>query len=52
MFASENQNQYAQEMIEPLVIAEVSKRKPITPPSAAEMRAELKDTLKDVVFVH
>lgn len=52
MFESENQNQYAQEMIEPLVIAEVSKRKLITPPSEEEIRAELKDILKDVVFVH
>lgn len=52
MFESENQNQYAQKMIEPLVIAEVSKRKPITPPSEEEIRTELKDTLKDVVFVH
>lgn len=52
MFASENQNKYAQDMIEPVVIAEVSNRKPIKAPTEAEMRAELKTTLKDVVFIH
>ena len=52
MFASKNQNEYAQDMIEPLVIAEVSNRKTIKTPTEAEMRAELKATLKDVVFIH
>lgn len=52
MFASKNQYEYAQDMIEPLIIAEVSNRKPIKTPTEAEMRAELKATLKDVVFIH
>lgn len=52
MFASKNQNEYAQDMIEPLVISEVSNRKPIKAPTEAEMRAELKATLKDVIFIH
>lgn len=52
MFASDNQNQYAQELIEPLVEEEVSKRATIKAPTAAEMRAELKNSLKGVVFVH
>lgn len=52
MFASKNQEEYAQDMIEPLVITEVSNRKPIKVPTEAEMRAELKATLKDVVFIH
>lgn len=52
MFASENQNKYAQELIEPLVVAEISNRETIEPPTAAEMRTELKDSLKGVVFIH
>ena len=52
MFASEDQNKYAREMIEPLVVAEISNRKPIKAPTAAEMRAELKESLKGVVFIH
>lgn len=52
MFESNDRNKYAQDLIEPLVVAEISNRKPIKAPTAAEMRAELKDSLKGVVFVH
>lgn len=52
MFASEDQDQYARDMIRPLVEKEVSGRETIKPPEAAEMRAELKDSLKGVVFIH
>lgn len=52
MFASEDQDKYAQEMIEPLVVAEISNRKPIKAPTAAEIRTELKASLEGVVFIH
>lgn len=52
MFASEDQDKYAQNMIQPLVEAEISKRTPIQAPTAAEMRTELKNSLKGVVYIH
>lgn len=52
MFASEDQNQYAQKMIEPLVQTEISKRNTIKAPTEAELRTELKDSLKGVVYIH
>ena len=52
MFASEDQNKYAQNMLKPLVETEISKRTPIQAPTAAEMRTELKNSLKGIVYIH
>lgn len=52
MFASENQNNFAKEMLEPLMANEISNRKTIQAPTEAEMRIELKSSLEGVVFIH
>ncbi len=52
MFASEDQNEYAKEIIEPLIVKEVASREKIKIPTETEMRAELKSSLKGVVLVH
>jgi len=52
MFASEDREAFAVELIEPLVKKEIAKRSEIIIPTAEEMRDELKTTLKGVVYIH
>lgn len=52
MFASENQNEFARKLMEPLFETQVAKREKIKAPTEAEMRQELKESLNGVVFIH
>lgn len=52
MFASENQNEFARKLMEPLFEEQIHKREIIKAPTEAEMRQELKNSLNGVVFIH
>ena len=52
MYASENRNQFARELMEPLFVDQVSMREQIKMPTEAELRVEMKDALQGIVFVH
>lgn len=52
MYASENRNEFARELLEPLFINEVNKRPKITVPTEEQLRSEMKATLQGIVFIH
>lgn len=52
MYASEDRNQFAKELIEPLFIEEVENRDKIIIPEEDELRYSLKENLQGIVFIH
>ncbi len=52
MYASENREQFARELIEPLFIEEVNQRPTIYTPSTEELRYSMKEALRGIVFIH
>lgn len=52
MYASEDRNLFAKELLEPLFIAEIEQRPTIITPSEEELRYEMKQTLQGIVFIH
>lgn len=52
MYASENRQQFARDLLEPLFLAEVEQREAIKMPTAEELRYQMKTTLHGVVFIH
>ena len=52
MYASEDRNQFARDLMEPLFIDEVKQRTVIVIPTEEELRYEMKQTLQGVVFIH
>lgn len=52
MYASENKEDFATAIIEPLIVNEISNRGIWETPSEEEMRKELKNNLENVVFIH
>lgn len=52
MHASENREEFARNLLDPLFLEQASKRNKITMPTEEEMREEMKATLTGVVFVH
>ena len=52
MYASEDRNVFAQNLLEPLFIEEANNRQAIITPSEEELRYEMKETLQGVVFIH
>lgn len=52
MYASENRNEFARNLIEPLFIEEVNQREEIVIPTEEALRYEMKTSLQGVVFIH
>lgn len=52
MYASNDRNQFARDLMEPLFIDEVKQRTVIVIPTEEELRYEMKQTLQGVVFIH
>lgn len=52
MYASEDRNQFARDLLEPLFIAEAEQRATIITPTEDEIRYGMKDELKGIVFIH
>lgn len=52
MFASDNREKFAEELMIPLFESVAKSRERIITPSESQMRNELKTSLKDVVFIH
>ena len=52
MHASDNREEFARNLLEPLFLEQASKRDKITMPTEEEMREEMKTALTGVVFVH
>lgn len=52
MYASEDRETFARELIEPLFIDEAKARPAIVTPTEEELRYEMKDTLQGIVFIH
>ena len=52
MYASDDRNKFASELIEPLFIEEVKTREKIITPTEEELRYSMKDNLKGIVFIH
>lgn len=52
MYASDDRQQFAKELIEPLFVEEVTQRTQIITPTEEELRYEMKETLQGVVFIH
>lgn len=52
MYASEDRQKFAHELIEPLFEEEVSRRSEIVIPTAEELRNEMKTVLTGIVFIH
>ena len=52
MYASEDREVFARELIEPLFIDEANARPVIVTPTEEELRYEMKNTLQGVVFIH
>lgn len=52
MYASDNRNKFASDLIEPLFIEEVKTREKIITPTEEELRYSMKDNLKGIVFIH
>ncbi len=52
MYKSENRQQFAENLLNPLFEQEIKKRPNIPAPTAEEMRSALKAELKGVVFIH
>lgn len=52
MYASDDRNKFASDLIEPLFIEEVRTREKIITPTEEELRYSMKDNLKGIVFIH
>ena len=52
MYASENRNQFARELIEPLFVNETAQRSVIVVPTTEEIRYQMKQMLQGIVFIH
>lgn len=52
MYASENRNQFARDLMDPLFVAEISQRSPIVVPTEEELRYQMKQMLQGIVFIH
>ena len=52
MYASEDRNQFARDLMEPLFIDQVKQRTVIVIPTEEDLRYEMKQTLQGVVFIH
>ena len=52
MYASEERDAFARNLLEPLFIEEANNRQEIITPSEEELRYEMKETLQGVVFIH
>ena len=52
MYASDNRNQFARDLMEPLFVEEVKQRPMIITPTEEELRYEMKKALQGVVFIH
>lgn len=52
MYASEDRNVFARNLIEPLFIETVKARPKIVTPTEEELRYEMKDTLQGIIFIH
>ena len=52
MYASENRNQFARELIEPLFVNETVQRSAIVVPTTEEIRYHIKQMLQGIVFIH
>ena len=52
MYASENRNQFARELIEPLFVNETVQRSAIVVPTTEELRYHIKQMLQGIVFIH
>lgn len=52
MYASENRNQFARELIEPLFVNETAQRSAIVVPTTEEIRYQMKQMLQGIVFIH
>ena len=52
MYASEDREAFARELIEPLFIKQVAQREKIELPTEEKLRYEMLDLLQGVVFVH
>ena len=52
MFASEDRDQFAYDLMEPLFIEQLSERKPIDMPSEYAIRKEYKETMQGIAFIH
>ena len=52
MYASEDRNLFARDLMEPLFVEQASERAQIKMPTEAELRLEMKDALQGIVFVH
>jgi hypothetical protein len=52
MYASDNRNKFARDLMEPLFVEQAKNRPVIKMPTEAELRSEMKEALHGVVFVH
>ena len=52
MYASEDRNKFAKELIEPLFIEAVKNRDKIITPTEDELRYSMKENLQGIVFIH
>ena len=52
MYASEDREKFANELLDPLFVEMAKKREKITIPSEEELRNEMKNALQGVVFIH
>lgn len=52
MYASDNRNEFAKDILAPLFVEMAKKRTKITIPSEEELRTEMKNSLQGVVFIH
>ena len=52
MYASEDRNQFARDLLEPLFVAEAEQRTTIATPSEEEIRYGMKEELQGIVFIH
>ena len=52
MYASEDRNQFARNLLEPLFVAEAEQRPIIVTPSEEEIRYGMKEELQGIVFIH
>ena len=52
MYASEDREKFANELLDPLFVEMAKKREKITIPTEEELRTEMKNSLHGVVFIH
>lgn len=52
MYAADNREEFARNLMDPLFLEQASKRDKITMPTEEEMREEMITTLKGIIFVH